>query len=936
MIGESFYEIAFPEVTFSLSGETMVNCPFPHKLPTGQIYYETNPSMGINLDKGVYHCFACGAKGNEIQFIKNLMNVNYKQAQIFKEIFENTTETLEDWKLAEKTLEANPDKKEFLMNNLHFSEKVIKELHIGIEGAGRGFAFPVVLFNRIVDVISYNPGQVPKVKKRVNSHNGFIMPYESWKQNRKHTCIVAGQKDLAIALSNDLNAIAITGGEGELPSLFLEDFRDKYIYIIYDNDETGRTGALNVATALKPYAKLIKIIDLSEVCTGKGEDLWDYFVTYGKTRKDLVNLINETKEFSEEDYEFQKEKEIPTVSLRQATSQEYLNKTLRSNIQILAVDESKFLMPTSAEGKKLFVVGEDASKNKMKINQKLYWNFSETRPKELFYLIDSNLKEKDIKTSLKDFLKVGPELGVQISIVAQEPVYKCIVTDQIDATDLDTIPEEYIAYSITHKLESGKKYKVTYRLIPHPFQGNTLVMVIFNVEESQDSITNFKLNKDVIENLQLFQPKEKDSLEDTIHKHIQKLKGLVNADYDDTLLKLIDFWFNTPLRFNLGNMTDLRAYLDVAIVGESRTGKSTTAQALQKLYGLCTRVPLNGHNASIAGIVGGSQKTKNGYQTRAGVIPRNHKGGIIFEELVKASTDLLKEITEIRSSGWATITRVSGTINLPAMVRMIALTNTRAQGAIPRPITSYPNGIEILLDIIGAPEDVARYDLIGILPGKGAHEIDPFFKPETPYPIEAYRDRIHWIWSRKPEQIIISHDIYTYTIQVANTLNESFNSYIKLFSTETYLKLFRIAIAVAGYTVSTDDSYENIVIKKEHIDYAMNLMIQLYDNDVFRFREFVKAERKFSEVDEEGTKELQRLWQQSQKILLHLENYSKTQAKTLKAVAGIDDTAFNIIMSSLTTNLFIRYEGFDIIPTERFRKTIKVINKSETTRFIRI
>jgi hypothetical protein len=458
-------------------------------------------------------------------------------------------------------------------------------------------------------------------------------------------------------------------------------------------------------------------------------------------------------------------------------------------------------------------------------------------------------------------------------------------------------------------------------------------MVIFDVQDNQDTITNFKVDERVKENLKKFQVKT--TLKETINDHIQKLKGIVNADYEETLLKLIDFWFNTPLRFNLGNQKNLRAYLDTVIVGESRTGKSTTAQALQKLYGLCTRIPLNGHNASTAGIIGGSNKTKNGYQTRAGVIPRNHKGGVIFEELAKANQNLIKEITEIRSSGWATITRVSGTINLPAAVRMLSLTNTITQGSIPRPITSYPNGIEILTDIIGSPEDIARYDIIGILPGKGANSIDPFFKPPEPFKQEAYRDRIHWIWSRKPEQILIDKEIYTYTIEVSNRLNKIYGSYIKLFGTETYLKLIRIAIAVAGYTVSTED-FENIVITKEHIDYASELLISLYDNDVFRFKEFVEAERRFSDTDKEAIETLQRLWQEAPKVLDHLENYSTTNNKTLKAISGLDDNSFNIIMSDLTAALFIRYEGYNIIPTERFRKTMKKINKENKTRYIRI
>ena len=35
-------------------------------------------------------------------------------------------------------------------------------------------------------------------------------------------------------------------------------------------------------------------------------------------------------------------------------------------------------------------------------------------------------------------------------------------------------------------------------------------------------------------------------------------------------------------------------------------------------------------------IVRGSDKTPNGFQTRAGLIPQNHKGMIIFEEIGRA------------------------------------------------------------------------------------------------------------------------------------------------------------------------------------------------------------------------------------------------------------------------------------------------------------
>ena len=88
--------------------------------------------------------------------------------------------------------------------------------------------------------------------------------------------------------------------------------------------------------------------------------------------------------------------------------------------------------------------------------------------------------------------------------------------------------------------------------------------------------------------------------------------------------------------------------------------------------------------------MGGSNKTAGGsFQTRAGIIPQNHKGLIIFEEFGKSNANVVTELTDIRSSNEVRITRVSGSITLPAMVRMISLTNVKNTNGIIKPIASY-------------------------------------------------------------------------------------------------------------------------------------------------------------------------------------------------------------------------------------------------------
>lgn len=925
----SFYELAFPDISFNLEGDTQVCCPFAHTTASGETYFDTNPSMSVDIEKGIHHCFSCGAKGNELQFISEFMKIDFEQANQLKAILDNSHETAFDWQKTVNTLHINEHILEMIHERYKFNDDAIDKLQIGVETAGKGISFPVFLFGKLVDVISYNPENKPKYRKRTGSANGIIMPYDSWKDSKKHTLIVAGQKDLGIALTKKFNAIAITGGEGEIPSLFLNDFRGRTVFIVFDNDDTGKRGAQKVASAIQPYADMVKILDISETCIQKGEDLWDYFVKYGKTKKDLVALIKEAPVFTKADAEVVKELNYPTVSLSQAVQKQNIGKILRSSIQVIANDENQFLMPTAIKATKFKASENSPSTNRLNIGQSIYWNFSKKKAKELFYLIDSSLKEWQIKKNIKELLKYPKEYGLVLHNEAQETVYKCTVTDYFEATSIDDKMAEFTAYAIGHKLESGNKYKITYKIVPHPHQGGALYMVVFDVEENQDSITSFEINEENIELLKPFQvPIVGSSLEQTLEAHVERVKGIVHADYNHTLLKTIDLWYHTPLQFDLGNRQKLRAYLDTLVIAESRVGKTTTVQALQKVYGLGTRVPLNGKNASVAGIIGGSHKTRNGFQIRAGLLPRSHKGAIIFEELGKASKAILAEIGDVRSSGFVTITRVSGSTTLPAFVRMLTLSNPRLTGGIPTPISSYPNGIEIITDLVGTAEDIARYDMIAILASKGASRIDAFFTPPEPFTQEQYQARIRWIWSRESHQVVISKEIYEYAIDLSNEANKTFNSYIKIFGTEAWLKLLRVSIAVAGYVVSTDETFENIVVRKEHIDYSMKFILSLYDNQTFRLRQFVEAEKKYRDIDSQGIQLLQEIWNTSSSVLKTLEDYSRSSQKTLQIASGLDSSSFNLLVNKLVTGLFIRFDGYDIVPTERFRKGMASIDRN--------
>lgn len=901
--------------------EQSVCCPFEHYTGNSTPYYETNPSAHVNTINNLFHCKVCNIGYNETQLIQKILSCDYYNAKRLQRCFD-TEEDIIAWQEHDLT----PESKNLALE-LGISENIINELLLKTPiGAEKTIAFPVFLYDHLVDIRKYNPDTKPKVKSRTNCPVGLIIPFDIWRTTptNKTTLICAGEKDMAIARTYGFNAITLTGGENTLP-IASEQFRNQKVAIVYDNDGPGIQGAKKLATHLYQYTNQIKIVTNFHEVLEEGEDITDFFTKYNKTRDDLISYIKETSWYEPDEKE--QEANYPIVDLLTASQPANINKMLRSNIQVVAVSESTFAAPSGIIAEKFKIRGQSDTMPEGDIRE---WQLNEDTFQDVLHMIDNNFKEDTINSNIKKLLKIpSKEPCIKISTVSKQTIFKAYVTDLFETTDLSVQPMEYPAYSIGTKLESGKKYMVTYKLVPHPYKGQELIMLITNAVQANDSVSNFQITNDVKEKLNVIRNLP-GTVDERINTIIEKVKGLLGYNGNNTLIKTIDLAYHTPLRFNFGTFEHMRGYLDTIIVGESRMGKSSTANTLRETYGLGIFASLAGNSATVPGLIGGSNKVSGGYQTRAGIIPQNHQGMIIFEEFGKSNNNIIAELTDIRSSNEVRITRVSGTITLPAMVRMVALSNVKVSGGEIKPIASYPNGISIITELVPTAEDIARYDLIVILPDRGTSQIDPFWEPKKPFSQEVYETRIRWIWSRTPEQIQIDKETGLYIIEQANQLNKEYDCHIKIFGTEAWKKLARLSVAIAGYLVSTDSTYENIIVNKEHIDHAISFMRHIYDNSTFKLKEYVEHEKKYNEVDEEAIANLQDIYTKYPGLILFLEQTSGATKNMLEAASGLNNTEVNKAINRLTKGLFVKFQTHNIIPTERFRLALSKINRETT------
>ena len=918
----SFFEYYFSEYDFEKK-ETAVCCPFPHHTESGAEYQETIPSAHINLDKGVFHCKVCEKGLSEVSFISEILGCKYEAASKIASLYRDV-ENLHSW----NQLKLNPRTKE-ICNELGISDEVIEELHLKTENREEDIAFPVLMYGKVVDVRNYSPyNRAAKIRSRAGSTTGMVIPFDLWINTNPHTwtIICAGEKDMAVARSNGFNAITLTGGEKALPKI-LKPFKNRRVAICYDHDEAGIEGAKSVAAAILPYAAEVRVCTgFHEVCKEHGEDITDFFTKYKKTKRDLQKYIIDSPVFTPEEAAVVSKVTHPFVTLLEASQPKYIGRVVQSNIQVVATYEKAMPVPTTIHAVKLNISGDDKY-NLMQQGETRDWELCDKTCQDVLKLVDNNFTEQQIRDNTREILGITKiERDVKIERPTKETVYQCNVTDLFEVTTKNPQTIEFVAYVIGKRLESGKKYCITYKLTPHPFKGQQLTMIILDATEAADSITDFHLtedNKKILDQVK--------NMEGSVHDKVETLsemaKSYIGYDGYNKLIKAIDLSFHAALQFNFNGNTE-RGTLDTLIVTESRIGKSSTAEALQKLYSLGTFVSLAGGNATIAGIIGGSNKVNGSYQTRAGLLPMNHRGLVIFEELAKCDKDLVKALTDTRSSGSVKITRVSGDLQLPALVRMITLSNVKSSSKNIQPIASYPNGITILVDLIGAPEDIARYDLMLVMGETGNRIIDPNWRPITPFEPDVYKTKIRWVWSRNPDQIIITRDVVEYIFKKCNELNSKYDSHIKIFGTEAWKKVARLATAIAGYVVSTDDTYEKIIVTTECVDEAVDYLISCYDNNTFKLKEYVDNERRYGDIDDDGIKLLQDIYNQSPMTIRQLSVLDKTNRMNLTSATGLDNDMYNKLMNRLVQGAFVKFDGYDIVPTERFRKGFGLIDKS--------
>lgn len=918
------FEQFYPDVDFTNHEETLVMCPF---------HLDTTASMAVNVEKKVYYCHTCGAKGNDVTFARKIFGASAiselekLKSGVNQHIEENDTQDYER-----------------LNVEFQFDSKILRDLKVTTNPtlSQINFKLPIYSYSgKLIDYRTYRKDGTPKCTSSKGGTTGMVVPIEIAKRDKKPMILVAGEKDMLIARSKGFNAYCITGGESRLPILFGDIFENRIVFVCYDNDSAGQTGATKLQDFLMKQKATAIILDISSVCIENKEDVFDYFVKYNKTKEDFLGLISDTYNKFKTSLASQH-----TIHIEACTNPKYYGKTLKSRIYTIANIQKQYgvnlhfevVYLVSTRDGKGYKYDKFKFKHKFKKDKEILWMYNTKN--------DAKYREIFKEAASINFFKNNPgSKPNKIEVLSYEPI--------VETPDDVTPVHEYLIGRSTSKLGDEESYLDNYgrnkdapiKLITtKPIQiANTydiIYEVVYNTEKGNDinlfahntlscsQIDSFTIDDSVKDSLNAVRSMVKymDGF-CNLEQLTEDAKSFVGTGFDKLMYTMMMLVFHSQLEIKVGDHVE-SGVLDGLFVSNTSVGKSGNAEAIKKRLEFGTTINLA--NTSIAGLIGGCITMSGVDVIKIGEFTRQHKKLCVMEELSKADENLIDQLTQTRTSKKAVINKiVHGEFD--ANVRCITLANPKVRSAgRAKTVDSYSNGIQMIYDLIKAPEDISRYDFIMI--PESVNNWKPIYAQEV-LSKKVYMDRHNWAITRKINDIEYEPGFYEHLTKISKALNDLYEAHdIKLFCVKTMSRLTKMSVALAGYTASVGSDYSKLLVKREHVNTVAKLLQAIYNSENFNLQEYVKTNKganEFTSSDLELIKSWKEFNNEYWKLACLLKDQTDLQTASFAKMLGTSDLAANVVIGEFNKHSFIKSNKGTFNATPKFHKCMRALNKED-------
>jgi hypothetical protein len=832
--------------------EGLLGRPLPPGGPEVSIqcfhHEDEHNSCSLNLDRGVWFCHAHSVGGDAVKAYSIVKDVSIKDAK--KAVAKLGIPTQKKEKPAEgpviqqpivdeyrRALSINPKALKDAAARFGWSDSTLKKFEIGFHQQLGRYTIPVRDDSDAVrNIRMYDPdaqGLNKMTSWRTGAGDARLFPL--WAFERQTIYIVEGEKDCILMNQvleqhgqSDSAAVTGTGGAGTWRDSWNERFRGKDVVVVYDLDGSGEENAKRVAGMLLGVASSLKNVRL-DITEPKNADVTDYFVHSSKGWDDFERLIESTDPFTPQNRSrnvVAPDTTVYTPHLSQASDDEFINKKLKLKVIVAGKELAPYVAPRKVVWECQMNAGSLCKSCAMNYQGGLIeYEFAKHDPQYI-----NMVKVSDIERDA--FMRKLRGVNRRCNLVEQHVeswrnVEEVTFIPEIDFSDHH---REYVTrtgYVMAHGVRANQGYVVDGTIVNHP-KTQQAVHHIHSIQPAQDSIEDFEMDDEKMEMLRVFQPSQGQTVADKMDEIAADLTANITRIYGrEDLVKAIDLCYHTVLGFEFQGSPVAKAWGDILIIGDTRTGKTETLAAMIRHYRL-GELAL-GENMSYAGIVGGlRQEAGKRWSVAWGKIPLNDRRLLAIDETSGLPLEVISGLSGIRSNGVAEIAKIV-TERTMARTRLVFLSNPRADMFM----GDYNYGIEAVRSLIGRPEDIARFDFVvssavDEVPIETINAGKQSVIPHT-YTTEHCRNLILWAWSRESDQIVVTDEATEACLDLAVYQSRRYSTKrIPLVHGGNHrIKLAKLAVAAACRQFSTDDGVR-VIVKAEHVQYAAQFLEQVY------------------------------------------------------------------------------------------------------------
>lgn len=825
--------------------EFKIRCPF---------HSENTASFHINLETGKWHCFGLCSRSGSAREVEDILQdkptVSSKtvKREAPKEpppIPESEVDRLHS------ALLDDPAAMYLLNDRCGITPNTVKEFKLGWTGSR--YAWPVYDTRGIVrnirlyeyghtgdqKVISYAMKQGGTVH-RYGSSNSRLFPIRVLSKATKFVFLCEGEKDALNVNQAGYAAVSVTGGAGTWTAEYCAPpLRGKHVLVLYDIDRTGKINARKVSSFLKNIAASVTVCTLPDDIPDFPDhgDITDYLMMQPGAAVDfLQKCIEDVSNESDEG------NASVLSALPDSKRPEYNNRRIRVDAHVVGkettpytADRGYYLACPMSRGKICDSCGLGGQ------NDGEQTVIIKPDSKDMLYTIERTDEQIKAFIEKKAALVKCPLWTIEPVEAARSSIEKIVLATTVDQRSYDGSSEyvQQIAYAVDTLISSNQVYKFDGRVTTHP-KDQRNVFIITKANTSRLSIDNFD-TLDSHDRLKFFQPTDDTpgAVQSRLEQRWSDLSNNVTGIYSRRSLHVIaDLVAHSLLRFTVFGRTPDRGWLEGYIGGDTRQGKSEVAKRLHQHYRAGELVVAE--NASLAGILGGAQKLGNGeWMVTWGKCPLNDRGWVTFDECQNIPLSVMGALSGMRSSGVAEIDKIR-IERVQARTRLLWLSNPRSDSLN---VDQLAQGIQLIPDVFGRPEDVARLDIATVV---RSSDLDTsVLRSRANVPHTHTTDLCHtlvmWTWSRLPSNVEFIEDTEFLCMEVADRLVKTYNSDIKIIeSMEQRIKVARVAAAIAALCYSTPDGIQ-LYVKPAHVLTAESLLNQVFKDEAVAYHEYASA-----------------------------------------------------------------------------------------------